>query len=243
MQTPSRVDHNSTLNLLVAAPASQRNPLPVPVLMGLKGNEEIASQVLIAYEAGYRFIPNAALSLDAAVFYNDYDKLRNISTEDSFNWPYAEMYGIFTNGEDGNTHGLELAIAWQATHSLKIDLAYSLIYENLSGTQHLVASETPTNQLSLMADWQLTDTLTFDFWGRYVDKTRALYSMSTDYTYQIDDYFTVDLQLRYNPIQNLELALIGQNLLEKNHEEFVQEIYTLPATVARGIYMKATYRF
>jgi len=243
VRTPSRIEHNSTINLLVAPPSSQRNPLPVPFLWGLKGNEKIDSQVLIAYEAGYRFIPTAALSLDAAIFYNDYDKLRTAPAEHSFNGLYANMYGRFSNGEEGDTHGLELAVAWQPLSSLKIDLAYSLIFEDLPDTRDLVTSEAPTNQLSLMANWQLTDTLAFDFWGKYVDKIRVLYAPSVDYSYQIDDYFTVDLQVTYTPFQDLELAVVGQNLLEKNHEEFVQEFYTLPGTVARSVYMKATYRF
>ncbi len=243
VRTPSRFEQNSTINLFVSPPASQNNPLPIPFLWGLKGNEEIDSQVLIAYEAGYRYIPNTTISFDTAIFYNDYNKLRTAPSESSCNGLYAETYVKFSNGGKGNTHGLELAVVWQAKSSLKIDFVYSLIYEDLPDILDLVASESPTNQLSLMANWQLTDTLAFDFWGRYVDKVCALYLRSTDYAYQVDDYFTVDLQVTYNPFQDLELALVGQNLLEKNHEESVQEFYILPATVARSVYMKATYRF
>jgi iron complex outermembrane receptor protein len=90
----------------------------------------------------------------------------------------------------------------------------------------------------------LTDTFTVDFRGRYVDKLRAIYSGDiVDAAYPVDDYFTVDLQLRYSPSQDLEIALIGQNLLQHSHEEYVQEYYALPAEIERGVYMKATYRF
>jgi iron complex outermembrane receptor protein len=244
VRTPSRIEKASTINGFVLAPGTRDNPLPVPLLWGLKGNGDPESQVLIAYEAGYRFIPNEVISFDTAIFYNDYDKLRTVPPEFSFNGTYAEAYGRFQYDGEGSTHGLELAVAWQALPSLKVDLAYSLIYEDLPDIHVSFTSEAPTNQLSLQANWQLTDTLAVDFWGRYVDKLRAIYSGDImDSAYPIDDYFTIDLQLRYSPSQDLEIALIGQNLLQKSHEEYVQEYYTLPAEVERGVYMKVTYRF
>jgi len=244
VRTPNRIEKNSTINGFVLAPGSKDNPLPVPLLWGLKGTGNSDSQILIAYEAGYRFIPTGAISFDTAIFYNDYNKLRTVPPEYSFNGTYAEAFGKFQNDAEGSTHGLELAMAWQALPSLKVDLAYSLIYEDLPDIHVTFTSEAPTNQLSLQANWQLSHTLTIDFWGRYVDKLRAIYSGDiVDAAYPIDDYFTVDLQLRYRPFQDLEIALIGQNLLQKGHEEYVQEYYTLPAEVERGVYMKATYRF
>jgi len=244
VRTPNRIEKNSTIKAFVLAPGSEDNPLPVPLLWGVKGNGDPDSQVLIAYEAGYRFIPNEVISFDTSLFYNDYDKLRTVPLEFSFNETYAEVFGRFQYDGEGSTHGLELAVAWQALPSLKVDLAYSLIYENLPDIHITFVNETPTNQLSLQANWQLTDTFTVDFWGRYVDKLRAIYSGDiVDAAYPVDDYFTVDLQLRYSPSRDLEIALIGQNLLQHSHEEYVQEYYALPAEIERGVYMKATYRF
>jgi len=244
VRTPNRIEKSSTINSFVLAPETRDNPLPVPLLRGLKGNSDPDSQVLIAYEAGHRFIPNETISFDIALFYNDYDILRTISPEYSFNGIYAEAYGRFQYDGKGSTHGLELAVVWQALPSLKVDLAYSLTYEDLPDIHITFASEAPTNQLSLKANWQLTNTLTVDFWGRYVDKLRAIYDGDiVDSAYPIDDYFTVDLQLRYSTSQNLEITLIGHNLLQKSHAEYVQEYYILPAEVERGVYMKATYRF
>jgi len=61
--------------------------------------------------------------------------------------------------------------------------------------------------------------------------------------YTIEDYFTVDMQITYKATDNLDLALVGQNLIEESHEEYVQEFWSNPTEVERGIYVKATYRF
>lgn len=39
-------------------------------------SEDFESEVLIAYEAGYRQVVNEKVSYDIALYYNDYDKLK-----------------------------------------------------------------------------------------------------------------------------------------------------------------------
>jgi iron complex outermembrane receptor protein len=41
----------------------------------------------------------------------------------------------------------------------------------------------------------------------------------------------------------IELSLVGQNLLEGSHVEYVQEAFGLPTEVVRSFYGKLTYRF
>ena len=74
-----------------------------------------------------------------------------------------------------------------------------------------------------------------DAWLRYVDGFD---------NGGVPGYFTLDLKLAWRPIKNLELALVGQNLLENRHQEFRPEQFSTQVyEVERGVYGKLTWRF
>jgi iron complex outermembrane receptor protein len=74
-----------------------------------------------------------------------------------------------------------------------------------------------------------------DLWGRYVDRLPA---------FDIDSYVTLDARLAWEPVAGLELALVGQNLVEDRHLEFEPEFLLTEATeVQRSVYAKLTWRF
>jgi iron complex outermembrane receptor protein len=57
-------------------------------------------------------------------------------------------------------------------------------------------------------------------------------------------YVTPDARLSWRPQDNLELSLVGQNLLDDHHPEFVPEIIdTSPSEVERSVYGEITWRF
>ena len=43
--------------------------------------------------------------------------------------------------------------------------------------------------------------------------------------YGIDAYSTVDVALGWSPVHSLRIALVGQNLTDQSHAEFVPELY------------------
>jgi iron complex outermembrane receptor protein len=77
----------------------------------------------------------------------------------------------------------------------------------------------------------------------YVDDTSASYLFFDDFRYQIDDYFTLDIRLEWQITPKIEVSLVGQNLLEKSHVEYVQEAFGLPTEVERSFYGKLTHQF
>lgn len=95
-------------------------------------NADFDSQVVVAYESGYRFLASENLSFDIALFYYDYDDFGSFSFSPAFNSNYAEVYNKPANDADGTSHGLEPAGAWQVLGSLKLDLAYSCIKEAIN---------------------------------------------------------------------------------------------------------------
>jgi iron complex outermembrane recepter protein len=57
----------------------------------------------------------------------------------------------------------------------------------------------------------------------------------------VPSYVSLDLRLGWRPVPNWELAIVGQNLLDKRHPEF-----GAPATrqeIPRSVYGKVTWSF
>jgi iron complex outermembrane receptor protein len=147
------------------------------------------------------------------------------------------------NSVSAESYGGELALAWQATDRVKLDLAYSYLDSNMdSGKQ---VGEEPRHQASLRGFVNLRDDLDLSGWLRYVDQVSAVYVRpdSADWFTTIDEYVTLDLRLAWRPVAKIELALVGQNLLDGGHLEFVQDTFTRPTEVARSVYAKLTYKF
>jgi iron complex outermembrane receptor protein len=75
----------------------------------------------------------------------------------------------------------------------------------------------------------------FDTNVRYVDKLPNL---------QTPSYLELDLRLAWRPRKNLELALVGQNLLQDRHAEFSRTFVNIPRTeIERSFFGKITWRF
>ena len=61
---------------------------------------------------------------------------------------------------------------------------------------------------------------------------------------KIDSYFTLDIRLAWRPDDKVEIVIVGQNLLDNEHLEYVQEVFApLPTEVERGVYGKIIWQF
>ena len=81
--------------------------------------------------------------------------------------------------------------------------------------------------------WNIGERVELDAWWRYVDSLPAL---------DISSYHTLDLRLAVQLNPSLELAIVGQNLLDNNHQEFTSTT-AISTGVARGFYAQLTGRF
>ncbi|MBI9092255.1 MAG: TonB-dependent receptor [Desulfobacterium sp.] len=240
VRTPSRVEHDGVIINEVIPPSSP--PAVLPVVIKTVGTPDYDSEELTAYELGYRFVPNHTFSLDIATFYNDYDNARTVELATPvFQGTYIEQALCFSNNFSAHTYGVEVAGTWQAVKWLKLDLAYSyLISDFEDGAQ---VGKEPTHQASFRSALTPRKDLDLDIWLRYVDNVSSIYVASDNDRFDIDGYLTLDLRLAWRPTAHWELSLVGQNLLESRHLEFVQESFTRPTEVQRGIYGKVTYQF
>jgi iron complex outermembrane recepter protein len=238
VRTPSRFDHDVRVRSAVA-----ENP---GVYFEVLGDDDFKSEEVIAYEAGYRFFGISGVALDLAVFYNRYDGLRTWE----MGTPYMEGFPpryviplITVNGMSGDAYGCELALDVSLSKNWRIKAAYSYLRMDLSdsATSDFVAETTegasPAHQISIQSIMNLPYGLQWDTWVRYVDRLPAE-------TQKVPSYWALDVRCGWQPLKNLEFSLVGQNLLDSRHSEFVNEIEGVtPARIERSFYAKLVWRF
>jgi iron complex outermembrane receptor protein len=239
VRTPSRVESDARLINDVIPPSSMS---PLPVVLTLVGNENVEAEELLAYELGYRYLPDPIFSMDLALFYNDYDNHRSAEKgTPTFQGTYIEQPVNVGNSYSTQTYGFEAAVGWQAWDWLKLDLAYSYLECDFEDSRQL--GRAPKHQVSLRSAVKIHADVDLDLWLRYMDDATTVNVDEADYYYYINDYFTLDLRLAWRPVSSLELSIVGQSLIDSTHLEFVQEAYSRPTEVPRSVYGKISYRF
>jgi len=235
VRTPARGEHDVRLRLVPPAGADPG----VPVLA--VGNDDYGSEELIAYELGYRLNYHNRWSLDTTVFYNDYDKLRTL---DPVTTPPADVLLPFANNMSGETHGLELAAQWRVRPGWLLNASYTWLGMDLKldngsmdTASESVENASPNNSAVLWSSLDLEHNLEFDSALRYVGNVKVA-------GIDIDSYVALDLRLGWKPKPDLELSLIGQNLTDGRHPEFLPDfIDTQPTEVKRNIYARLIWHF
>jgi len=146
----------------------------------------------------------------------------------------------FTNNLAGKTYGVEIATIWQMLDWWRWDVNYSWLHTQLNNLGTSQTNISPQQRMSLrgaFSPWQAID---LDFWLRYVDTNFSVGSFGATY---IKGYVTLDLRAAWRPYKDIELSLVGQNLLAQNHLEYVAENQTFPTAIARGMYGKISWKF
>ncbi len=232
VRTPSIAETSIRLN--PAPPA----PIP-PGRLTINGNPAMDSEKLVAYELGYRVQPIDQLKFDLALFYNDYDQLRTLEPIR----PGPVSPSLVANNLEGHTYGAETTVTAQVSQSWRLQGSYSYLKAHLhpkAGSRDLrsegiAEGSSPRHQFFLRSLFDLGWGIQFDSTLRYVD---ALPWPG------IPSYVTLDARLAWSPRENVEFAVIGQNLLDDRHPEFAPTfIGTQPTEVQRSVFGTMTLRF
>jgi iron complex outermembrane receptor protein len=140
----------------------------------------------------------------------------------------------YSNGARGDTYGIE----WSATCALsqrwRVTGQYTVFEMNLVEPATYFQDSDPKNQIYLRSSWDIGEKVEFDMIFRYVD---ALISLD------VPSYITMDLRLAYRPKKHLELAVIGQNLLQPNHQEYSDSGIVYTTNVPRGVYGTVAWKY
>jgi iron complex outermembrane receptor protein len=101
----------------------------------------------------------------------------------------------------------------------------------------------PLNLASLRSSWDLRDDLELDAWLLYTGKLGAVPTVSPLGVVSVDPSLNLTLRLGWRPQPGWELSLVGANLLDSQHLEAVQEVFTYPVEVERSLYGQVKWSF
>ena len=230
VRTPSRVDSD------IAASVAP-NPA-LPIFARLLGNQDFASESILAHELGYRIQATDRLFIDLAAFYNRYDDLLSIETGALFFEPGRLILPLqFDNNMKAKLYGIEIAADWRWLDWWRWRLAYTHLHINLTrkpGSNDAITEPgteggSPQNQVSITSELNLLKNLELDGVFRYVDSLPGE---------NVGRYFNLDLRLGWHITKHFELSLMGQNLLQGHHRE-----WSGGTQIQRGVYTRATWRW
>jgi iron complex outermembrane receptor protein len=222
VRTPSIVERN----LLYVVPVAPNT------FYRLRGNPLLDEEDVLAYEMGIRRQQTDRFYWDLAAYFNRYNDLISAeSTGFTVVPPDVFLERTTANIISADTYGLELLMTYELAEWWRLRGFYTLFREHFDfpaaadiSTTTWIGS-TPRNQAYLNSSYDLSETITIDGTLRYSDK--------------LDNgnpsYFVMDLRFGWRPGENLEFAVVGQNLLDGSHLEG-REVGSISTEVQSGVY-------
>ncbi len=194
------------------------------------GNSAFTSEKVVAYELGMRAQPLSSLTFSIAAFFNDYAALQSIET---INATTRQR----DNELEGSTDGIELAGLWMPAARVRLRATYSYLNVQLRAqptstdtTSARQAGNDPIQQATVRISIDPTSTLELNGTVRFVDRLSNL---------NVPSYTDLDLRFAWHPTPRLEVALVGQSLLNPSHLEYATP--TLQKSVPRGVFATLTW--
>jgi iron complex outermembrane receptor protein len=227
VRTPSRLDTDLTE--------------PSPPFTLIEGSRSFTSEVLLAYELGYRIQIGTDASASISTFYNDYTRLRSLSLT-----PVTFVPLVYENDLLGRTYGAEFSATYQVLDWWRLRGGYDLLEEHIwvrnGGTDFYNAldeTEDPRYQFRIRSSMDLAHNVAFDTDLRFVDSLRV---DNSGVAATVPSYTELGARIAWRVTANLELSIVGQNLLHAAHAE-----YGVPGPqqeeIQRTIFGKAAWKF
>lgn len=239
VRTPS--DQDRDVDFLY--PLGTVNGMPVNGL--IQGNPALASEKVLAYEAGYRHRFGNRLTLDLAGFANHYTQLEATTIGAPFvsmaPFPSVVEPFLYVNGFSARTEGLEAAAAWTPARAFHFQAAYAWMQARLTGHDHASVEpsggqdwSTPRNTLDLRGFMTLPRHWTA---GAVLDANSTVPSLLPVPAAVIPGYTRVDLRFSRAFGEHTTLSAGVTNLLHARHAEFYPEDYTMNSCIPRSAYV------
>ena len=230
VRTPPRVE----LSLL--GRISQINPSPPPSEFLLyMGNPNAKSEILHAFELGYRFAWREKFWLDATAYYNAYRDLTGLSAPGA---PIIHPAPFFVdiplnvvNVQNGQTHGLELMAKFAPVRRWNISTGITELRGNsAAGTAYPSVANNPRHQANAQSKLDLTRWVNCDAAYYYNDAISKL----------LPPLNRVDVGLSTKPVRGFTFSLWGRNLQQARHQEAIPQTY-LGGEIPRSVEIKAIW--
>ena len=175
----------------------------------LRGDDGFQPEQLTAYESGVRLFARASVSLEASVFYNEYDDLRSQEAT-----PLITLANLY----DGHTTGVELAGNLQPHPRWLVHAGYTgqrvslkPLPESRDTTNARAEADDPSHIFSVRSYLNLPGNIELDGFFRAIGKLRAS---------SLPGYQELDLRAGWQATDRMDIALVGRDLLHSRHAEF-----------------------
>jgi len=228
VRTPSRYDRD------LAEPSPGYGAI-------LAANSSFTSETLIAYELGYRAQLSRKLSGSLSAFYNDYDHLRSLNATPGTILPF-----YWGNNLEGDTYGFELSADYQILDWWRLHGGYDFLNENIHAkpgetdlNHGLGETADPANQVFLRSAMDLPGRTELDAGFRWID---TLHNNNGGAVGTVPAYPELEVRLAWHATKNLEISIVGQNLL---HDQHVEAGFPDPAQeqIVRSVFGKIAWKF
>jgi len=217
VRTPSRIDRElSGAGIIAESP-------------------NFASEVLVAYQIGYRLQPTPRTSLSISTFYNAYDDLRTTELTN------GGLPVMLRNGLQGHTSGLEAWGKYSVNPSWRLSAGVSTLRKKLRvehGHFDLSHGQTggqdPSYQASLRSEMNLSPRVEFDVGLRAVGRVSPT---------NVPAYVEADARIGWRITDQVALSLNGYNLLHSDHLEVINPATATVMAIPRSAYVSLRWEY
>lgn len=186
-------------------------PAEPPYFIG--GGPNFISEIIHSYELGWRGRMGTAASLTATAYHHQYDNLRSVE----FGTPIVQA-----NGVEGKSYGLEVFLDYDVTPTWRMRVGGFIMRQNTwlkSWSADLEGGmgegSFPEHQVFLRNTFQLRPNLALWLGLRHIGEVPAY----EDGNGVVPAYTELDARLGWRVRPDLELSLVGRNLLDGAHPE------------------------
>jgi iron complex outermembrane recepter protein len=214
----------------------------------LLGTDEFDSEELLAYEIGHRWQMPRSVVIDVAAFHNRYDGLASLEIEA----PFVDSASGRTvvplrnrNLSDGRAQGGEVLATVAPYQQWRITATYAYLDLSIDAQGQdqnrgrFFDGSTPRHQFGVRSFLDLSADLQLDAQLRSLSAVRRLPPDPSGAG--IPGYTELDLRLAWRGWRQMELSLVGQNLLHDHHPEFGPPAQR--GEIQRGVYGKVAWGF
>ncbi len=215
------------------------------ITSSINGSPGFLSEVLVAYELGYRAQLDKNFSTSISTFFNNYTDIRSTGTTPG--GALGILPFVFQNNLMAQTWGVELTTDYQVLDWWRLHAGYDQLNESvwvapgqLDLNKGLNETADPPNQIFVRSSMDLPGHLELDPAFRWID-TFTYNNSGVPGT--VPNYAELDVRLAWHASPNLELSVTGQNLLHPYHLEYVISSPAPTEAISRNVYGKVALRF
>ncbi|MGX4675737.1 TonB-dependent receptor plug domain-containing protein [SAR92 clade bacterium H246] len=170
------------------------------------GNLELQPEQIKSYEVAFDYRPSYDLRLNLNFFYYDWTDIIQFVPDSSESIRTAQNVGVQTG------KGLEFEARWSVSESLELtgNFAWQDSHDELANAP---AANSPEKQVYFRSDWQIDNSWQMNVQASWVMDRNRTYD---DFRAPVGDYVLVDMNIRNKLSEDVEVALIVNNLLDED---------------------------